>query len=62
MITYNSILVIIDRLTKYAYIVLYKEIYTAEDLVYTFLRIILANYKLLNKIISNRDKLFIFRF
>jgi len=29
---YDLILIIIDRLTKYTYFILYKEIYTAEQL------------------------------
>ena len=29
---YNVILVVTDRLTKYAYILLYKEVSTAEEL------------------------------
>lgn len=62
MITYDSILVITDRLTKYAYMVPYKETCTAEDLAYTFLRTVLANHGLPDEIISDRDKLFTSRF
>jgi hypothetical protein len=58
-IEYDSILVITNRLTKYTYIILYLEASTAEDLVYMFLRIIIANYSALEKIISDRNKLFI---
>ena len=61
-VEFDLILVIIDRLTKYTYIVLYKEASTAEDLTYTFLRIVIANYRLLEEIILDRDKLFISRF
>ena len=52
-IAYNSILVVVDWLTKYAYFVPYKESYTAKQLAYTFLRIIISNYRLLDKVITN---------
>jgi hypothetical protein len=61
-IEYDFILVITDRLTKYIYIILYLEASTVEDLAYIFLRIIIANYNTLEKIISDRNKLFISRF
>jgi hypothetical protein len=48
-IKYDSILVIIDRLIKYTYIILYLEASTAEDLAYIFLRVIVANYSALKK-------------
>ena len=56
---YNSILVIIDMLTKYVYLELYKEAFTAEDLVYIFNKIVIVKYRILDKIVLNRDKLFI---
>jgi hypothetical protein len=36
-VKYNSILVIIDRLTKYAYFINYLKSSNAKDLAYTFL-------------------------
>jgi hypothetical protein len=48
-----------DRLTKYIYIILYLEANLAEDLVYIFLRVIVANYNTLKKMISDRNKFFI---
>jgi hypothetical protein len=36
-VKYDSILVIIDRLTKYTYFINYLESSNAEDLTYTFL-------------------------
>jgi hypothetical protein len=39
--------------------ILYLKASTAEDLAYTFLRIIIVNYSALEKIISDRNKLFI---
>jgi hypothetical protein len=57
-IKYNSILVINDRLTKYVYLELYLEVLNVEDLVYTFLKVVIVRYEIPNKLISNRDKLF----
>ncbi len=60
--TYDFILIITDRLIKYEYFLSYKKATFAEDLTYTFLRMIVANHELLNEIISNRDKLFTLKF
>jgi hypothetical protein len=61
-VTYDSILVVTNRLIKYAHFIFYKEGLTAEELVYTFNRNIIINYGILEEIISNRDKLFISNF
>jgi hypothetical protein len=58
-VEYDSILVITDRLIKYTYIILYLEANIIEDLAYMFLRVVVANYSALEKMISNRNKLFI---
>jgi hypothetical protein len=58
-IKYNSILVVIDRLIKYIYMILYLKTSIAEDLAYMFLRVIIANYNTLEKMISDKDKFFI---
>ena len=55
---YNSILVIINTLTKYTYLELYKEAFTTKDLIYIFNKIVIARYRILDKIILDRDKLF----
>jgi hypothetical protein len=57
-VTYDSILIITDRLIKYAHFIPYKEDSTAKELVYTFNRNIITNYGIPEEIISNRDKLF----
>jgi hypothetical protein len=61
-IIYNSILVVTNRLIKYAYFIFYKEGSTAEELIYIFNRNAIANYEILKEIISNKNKLFIFKF
>ena len=59
---YDSILVIVDTLIKYAYLELYKEASTAEDLVYIFNKIVIVRYGIPDKIVSDRDKLFTLQF
>ncbi len=52
-ISYNNILIITDRLTKYIYFINYLEISNTEDLIYIFLQIIFANHDILVEIILN---------
>jgi transposase InsO family protein len=59
---YDSILVVTDRLTKYAYMLPYKEASTAEDLARVFLREIISQHGTPTEIISDRDKLFTSKF
>jgi hypothetical protein len=56
------ILVIIERLTKYILVILYKELSNAKDLAYAFLKNIVVSHGILKEIISDRDKLFILKF
>jgi hypothetical protein len=44
-VIYNSIIVITDRLTKYAYFIPYLENSLAEDLAYIFYKYIIANHR-----------------
>ena len=46
-------------LTKYIYLKPYKKVFIVEDLVYIFNKVIIIKYRILNKIVLNRDKLFI---
>ena len=59
---YDSILVIIDRLTKYGYFLPYKELKTSEDLAYMFLRHIYSAYGLPDKIILDRGIILTLKF
>jgi hypothetical protein len=61
-VVFDSILVIIDRLTKYKYFISYKESLLAEKLAYAFNKYIIGNYGISKKIISDKDKLFTLRF
>ena len=56
---YDLILVIIDKLTKYTEIILFKEAYTTTELRHILLDKLIKLYGILALIISNRDKLFI---
>jgi len=59
---YNSILIIVDRFIKYTYFLPYQKTANIDDLVYTFLQVIVGNHGLPDKIVSDRDKLVIFKF
>jgi hypothetical protein len=48
-----------DKLTKYTYIIFYLKASIAKDLVYIFLRVVIANHNILEKIISDKNKFFI---
>jgi hypothetical protein len=43
-VMYDSIIIVINRLTKYAYFIRYLESFSAEDLAYIFYKYIMANY------------------
>ena len=61
-VNYDLILTVVDWLIKKARFISYLEASNAEELVYIFLRNVTVFNKLLEEIISNRDKLFIFNF
>ena len=59
---YNIILVIVNKLTKWGYFIVYIEEILAEDIVYIYIKEIFARYRVLKKIISDRDLRFISAF
>jgi hypothetical protein len=61
-VVFDSVLIVIDRFTKYGYFISYKESLLTEELAYAFNKHIIGNYRISKKIISDRDKLFILRF
>ena len=61
-VEYNSILVIIERLTKYIILILYYKLSIAEQLAYAFIKKVVSQYGLSEEILSDRDKLFISKF
>ena len=59
---YNLILTIVNWLIKKVWFILYKKVSNAEELAYIFLQNITTLQDLFNKIISDRDKLFMSNF
>ena len=57
--TFDSIIVIVDKLTKYTIIVPFKESYKANQLAFVLLDRLIRDYSIPKSIISDRDKLFI---
>jgi transposase InsO family protein len=60
--TYDSIWVVVDKLTKYAYFIPYREASTAEEMAYAFLRVVASQHGLPKELITDRDKLFTSKF
>lgn len=56
-VEYDSVWVVTDKLTKYVYMIPYKEGSTATQFAYAFRRHITANHGIPEEIISDRDKL-----
>ena len=53
-ITYNIIMVIVDRFTKYLIVVLFKETHTAEQLGHLLLDRLVRDHRVLIMIITDR--------
>ena len=56
---YNLIIIIVDRLIKYIYFILFKKTFDAEQLGHLFVDKIIKYQKFSEKIISDRNKFFI---
>ena len=61
-VSYDIIAIVVDGLTKHVRFVLYKTIIIAEQLAFLLLRTVFCKNRILEKIISDRDKLFISNF
>ena len=61
-VTYNLILTIVNQLIKEVQFLLYKKVLNVEELVYIFLQNVTELQDLSDKIILERDKLFILNF
>ena len=46
-VIYDFIIIVINRLTKYAYFISYLKSSSAEDLAYMFYKYVVANYRFL---------------
>jgi len=56
---YNVILVIVDKLIKWGYFIAYIEEILVEDIARIYIKEVFVRYKVLSKIILNRDLRFI---
>ncbi len=61
-VKFDSILTIVDRLTKYTMFISFKKTTTASVLMYTILQELINNHRLSKEFIINRDKLFTSKF
>ena len=57
-ITYDSILMIVNKLIKYSYLILFKESYSADQLEFIVLDRLIRYHDISEGITSDRDKLF----
>jgi len=56
---YNTILVIIDKLTKWGYFIAYIEEILVKDVARIYIKEVFVRYRVLSKIILDRDLRFI---
>jgi len=61
-VKFDSILTIVDRLTKYTMFISFKKTTTASVLMYTILQELINNHELSKEFITDRDKLFTSKF
>jgi len=59
---YNAILVIVDKLTKWGYFIVYIEEILAEDIARIYVKEVFIRHGVLSKIILDRDLRFIVAF
>jgi hypothetical protein len=56
--SYDGIMVVVDRFTKYGRFIPYRETWKATDLAHVFVKHVVANHGMPAQLISDRDKLF----
>ena len=59
---YDSIFIIIDKFTKWGYFITYIKEILAENIVQVYMKEVFLKYRVLNKIILNKDIRFILAF
>ena len=59
---YNSILVVLNKFTKYTYLIPYKEKSTIKQMTWIILNRVIRYHDILKSIIADRDKIFISNF
>ena len=61
-IEYNSILMIIDKLTKYTHLILYNKKFTTKQTAWVILDKVIQYHRISENITSDRNKIFISKF
>ena len=59
---YNSIFIIVDKFTKWGYFIAYIEEILVKNIVQVYIKEVFLKYRVLNKIILNKDTRFISAF
>ena len=59
---YNSIFIIVDKFIKWGYFIAYTEKISAKDIAQIYIKEVFVRYKVLTKIILDRDIRFIATF
>ena len=59
---YDSIFVIVDKFTKWGYFIAYTKEILVKDIAQVYVKEVFLRYKVLNKIILNKDPRFILAF
>ena len=60
--SYDGIMVVTDRFTKFGRFIPYRETWTATELAHVFIKHVVANHGMLEQLVSDRDKLFTAKF
>ena len=61
-IFYDSIIVIVNQLTKFLYYILYREVIDAKELSYVFYRYIVSMHRLPSEILLDKGLIFVAKF
>ena len=59
---YNSIFIIVDKFTKWGYFIAYTEKILAKDIAQVYIKEVFSRYKVLDKIILDKNTQFILAF
>ena len=59
---YNSIFIIVDKFTKWGYFIAYIEEISVKDIVQVYVKEVFSRYRVLDKIILDKDTRFILVF
>ena len=59
---YNSIFIIIDKFTKWGYFIAYTKEILVKDIAQVYIKEVFTKYRVLDKIILNKDTQFILAF